>query len=150
MNISIGIYILISLIKVIAGTFICINDGMFENLNDLQTFWHYVHGNGYLKPCPANLIWSQITQRCVSKSKYRFASSHYKNVQAREILLLLILSHDRIGKISVFNVSLFDFFIILVLKPTDTTTTLSSTTITTTTTEVLSSEFYKRVLLQFP
>ncbi|CAF2974540.1 unnamed protein product [Rotaria sp. Silwood2] len=38
---------------------------MFENVDNHHTFWHCLHGNGYLKPCPASSIWSQVDCQCV-------------------------------------------------------------------------------------
>ncbi|CAF4842648.1 unnamed protein product [Rotaria sp. Silwood1] len=49
---------------------------MFENVDNHHTFWYCLHGNGYLKPCPASSIWSQIDCQCVRKSKYYFALSY--------------------------------------------------------------------------
>ncbi|CAF2849821.1 unnamed protein product [Rotaria sp. Silwood2] len=51
--------------KRIDATFMCINDGMFENPDDHHAFWHCANGNSYLKYCPAGLIWSQVEQQCV-------------------------------------------------------------------------------------
>ena len=51
------------------ATFVCDKDGMFENTNDLGTFWHCAHGIGYLKQCPSTLIWSQQVQNCVWNGK---------------------------------------------------------------------------------
>lgn len=56
--------------KLIDGTFKCVSDGMFENLDDHHTFWHCANGNAYLKYCPAKLIWSQIEQLCVWNGKH--------------------------------------------------------------------------------
>ncbi|CAF4117268.1 unnamed protein product, partial [Rotaria sordida] len=47
------------------GTFICVNDGMFENTNDRHTFWHCSNGYAYLQQCPGGLVWSQVKQQCV-------------------------------------------------------------------------------------
>ncbi|CAF1443547.1 unnamed protein product [Rotaria sordida] len=41
------------------------NNGMFENPDNHHTFWHCYYGTGYLKPCPAGLIWSQTQQQCI-------------------------------------------------------------------------------------
>ncbi|CAF1178766.1 unnamed protein product, partial [Rotaria sordida] len=49
----------------ISGTFQCTNDGMFANPDDHHAFWHCAHGAGYLKHCPASLIWSQVQQNCI-------------------------------------------------------------------------------------
>ncbi|UJR32597.1 hypothetical protein I4U23_020057 [Adineta vaga] len=57
--------VLFSLINCITGTFVCNSDGMFENVNDPNTFWHCAHGINYLKHCPTTLVWSQETQQCI-------------------------------------------------------------------------------------
>jgi hypothetical protein len=43
MHTRVALYILISLVKVIAGTFLYINDGVFENSDNHQTFWRCAH-----------------------------------------------------------------------------------------------------------
>ncbi|CAF1170524.1 unnamed protein product [Rotaria sordida] len=65
MHRGVVLYILISSIKFISGTFQCTNDGMFANPDDHHAFWHCAHGAGYLKHCPASLIWSQVQQNCI-------------------------------------------------------------------------------------
>lgn len=72
MHILIVLFILISLVKHIDETFICIDDGKFENSDDQHTCWHCSNGNAYLKDCPTGLIWSQVEQQCVWNRKYFF------------------------------------------------------------------------------
>jgi len=72
MHTTLALYIFISLVKRIDGMFVCPNDGMFENANDPNTFWHCAHGINYLKQCPASLIWSQAVQTCVWNGKYLY------------------------------------------------------------------------------
>jgi len=46
MHIRVALYILISFVKVIAGTFLYINDGIFENPDNHHTFWHCAYCDG--------------------------------------------------------------------------------------------------------
>lgn len=103
MHRGIFVCILISLLKITLGTFTCVKDGLFENLNDPRTFWHCVHVNGYLKPCPTNLIQSQIREKCVGEGQY----------------LIALKSNN-------FPANVFRFSTIFVVKPIDTTTTTTT------------------------
>lgn len=61
--------VLLSLMNCIYGMFICKSDGMFENIDDPNTFWHCSNGINYLKNCPAPLVWSQELQQCSWRGK---------------------------------------------------------------------------------
>lgn len=74
MHIRVVLCVPVSLVQITVGTFICINDGMFENSDNQRTFWHCVHGTAYLKPCPAYQIWSQVKRQCIWDGKCFFTS----------------------------------------------------------------------------
>lgn len=52
--------------------FNCPNErnAMYSNINDPHSFWHCVHGQAYLKPCPRLLVWSPEQRKCIRKRKY--------------------------------------------------------------------------------
>ena len=66
------LYILISLVKCIDGTFQCVTEGMFANPNDPGSFYHCAHGIAYLKHCPPTLVWSQVGQYCDRQGNYLY------------------------------------------------------------------------------